>query len=86
MRSCLGARRQRDAGLEDPFVALHQLFAAAPDAICRDRRDHLGHIALDALLPGRHRDRHPVVAVPDEMQVTDPVHVDRRDRLAAALS
>jgi hypothetical protein len=73
MRSCLGGRRQRDAGLEDPFAALHQLVAAAPDAICRDPRDHLGHI-------------HPVVAVPDEMQVTDPVHVDRQDRLAAALS
>jgi hypothetical protein len=36
--------------------------------------------------PVAHRDRHPVVAVPDEMQVTDPVHVDRRDRLAAPLS
>ena len=31
------------------------------------------------------RDRHPVVAVLDEIQVPHPVHVDRRDRLAAPL-
>ena len=36
-------------------------------------------------LPGRHGDRDPVMAVLHEVQVTDPVHLDRRDRLTAPL-
>ena len=49
------------------------------------RCQHLGHVGVDRGRAGGHRDRHPVMTVLDEVQVADPVHVDRRDRLAAPL-
>ena len=49
------------------------------------RVEHLGHVRLDRLGAGRHGDGHPVMAVLHEVQVTDAVHVDGRDRLTTAL-
>jgi hypothetical protein len=81
----VGLRGQRHAGAEDPLVALHHQVAAAPDAPGGHHREDLGHVGVDRLLPGGQGDRHPVMAIPDEVQITDAVHVDGRDRLAPAL-
>ncbi len=51
----------------------------------RRRSVHLGHVGVDHLEAQRAGDRHAVVAVLDEVQLADPVDVDRRHRLAAAL-
>ena len=50
-----------------------------------DLRDDLGHVRVDLVDAQRPRNRHAVVAVADEVQLTDPEHGDRRHRLAAAL-
>ena len=47
--------------------------------------EYFGHVSVDHFLVRGHRDRHPVVPVFDEVQAADPVHLDRRDRLAAPL-
>jgi hypothetical protein len=81
----VGLRGQRNAGAEDPLVVFQQQVAATPDAPGGHRREDLGHVGVDRGLAGGQGDRHPVVAVLDEVQVPDPVHVDGRDRLAAPL-
>jgi hypothetical protein len=50
-----------------------------------DCGENLGHVRVDGLLAGRSSDGHPVVAIADEMQASDTVDLDRRDRRAAPL-
>jgi hypothetical protein len=47
--------------------------------------DDLGHIGVDVLVSQRPGDRHPVMAVLDEVQLPDAVDVNGRHRLALAL-
>jgi len=47
--------------------------------------EYFSYVGVDHFLVRGHRDRHPVVPVFDEVQAADPVHLDRRDRLAAPL-
>src|SRR5260370_490589 len=70
--------RQRHPGPEHPLVVLHQQVAAVPDAGRRHHGLDLRDVGVDGLLPSGYGDRHPVVAVLDEVQVADPVYVDRR--------
>ena len=57
----------------------------AGDAGGRNLDQHFGHVRLDRFLPGGSGDRDAVVAVHDEVQVPDAVHVDRRKGHAAPL-
>ena len=81
----VGLGGQLDPGAEQPLVVLEQQVAAAADAPGGHGGEDLGHVGVDRLLPHGQRDRHPVMPVGDEVQVTDAVHVDGRDRLTAAL-
>jgi hypothetical protein len=46
---------------------------------------YLGHVRIDHLLAGGYRDRDAVVAVLDEVQAADAVHLDRRDHRTVPL-
>ncbi len=76
---------QRHPRAEQALVALEQQVAPAADALARHDGQHLGDVRVDHLLAGGQRDRDPVVAIDDEMQVADAVDVDGRDLLAAPL-
>src|SRR5205807_9960956 len=46
-------------------------------------RDHPRHISVDLLAPEGTGDRNPVMAIADEIQLSDPRQVDRRERAPA---
>ena len=79
-----GGGRQRHALEEEALVALQRQVADPGLGPGADLGDDLGHVRLDHLEPELAGDRDPVVAVLDEVQLADPVDVDRRHRLAAA--
>jgi hypothetical protein len=57
-----------------------------PQRLARgDSRLHLGDKGVDVLASQRLRDRDAVMTVAHEVHVADPVHRNRRERLAAAL-
>ena len=51
----------------------------------RRRGEYLGDVGVDGVLAGRRGDGDAVMPVRHDVQVADPVDVDRRDRLAAPL-
>ena len=77
--------RQRHALEEEALVALQRQVLQADLATRADLRLHVGYVRLDVLVAERVGNRHPVVAVLDEVQLADPVDVDGRHCLALAL-
>ena len=75
--------RQRHALAEHPLVLLERQVAEPELAAGAELGLDLDDARLDRVVAQRPRDRHPVVAVLDEVQLADAVHVDRRHRLAA---
>ena len=69
--------------MELALVLLERQVAQAQLVLGAELRLDLAHVRLDVGVAVRARHRHPVVAVLDEVQVADPVDVDRRHRLAA---
>ena len=76
-------RRQRDALEEHALVALEQEVAGAQVALGAQLRLDGAHVRVDLDVAERARHGHAVVAVRHEVELADPVHVDRRHRLAA---
>ena len=66
-------------------MALERQVAQADLAVRADLGEHLGHVGVDVGVAQRPRHRHAVMAVLDEVQVADPVDVDRGHALAASL-
>ena len=79
---CCG--RERDALVELALVLLEREVAQAQLLLGAELGPHLAHARVDVAVAVGARDRHAVVAVLDEVEVADPVDVDRRHRLAAA--
>jgi hypothetical protein len=65
-----------------PAVGYPDQVAVAGDAGGGQLGHHLGHVRVDHLLAGSYRDGDAVVAVLDEVQAADAVHLDRRDHHA----
>ena len=66
-------------------MALQRQVGERDLALGADLGEHLGHVGVDVLVAERARHRDAVVAVLHEVQLADPVDVDRRHGLAAAL-
>src|SRR3954452_1727102 len=76
-------RGQRHALVEDALVLLEGKVAQPQRPVGAQPRGDEPYVRLDRRVAHRPGDGHPVVAVLDEVQLADPVHVDRRQRLAA---
>src|SRR4051812_38189564 len=75
-------RGQRHALVEDALVLLEGEVAQPQRPVGAEPRGDEPHAGLDRLVAHRPGDRDAVVAVLDEVQLADPVDVDRRQRLA----
>ena len=76
-------RGQWDALIKHALVALERQVAQAQRPLGTQLGADLLDVRLDVGVAERSRDRDTVVAVLDEVQLPDPVDVDRRHRLAA---
>jgi len=77
--------RQRDTLAEQSLVALQRQVGQPDLAVGADLGQHLGHVGVDVAVAEGPRHRHAVMPVLDEVQVADPVQVDRRHALPAPL-
>ena len=76
-------RWKRHALEEEPLMALEREIAKPGALVGAHRRHDLGDVGVDGVQSHRPRHGNAVVAVADEVQVADPVDVDRRHGLPA---